>query len=162
MIDLKKRIITGKSGTIYHIDPENISAGRWHLYMIYSSSVGLGVMFQDIFDSYVKMRQAVTSGNDILSALDIVKHECDEKIKFVEKYHQQQLPKVIEVCGLFCNEPGEDVGEYNDAIVTKKFEDWKHIPIKDFFLLLSEAIPGFREEYMKQGQKNEGTNTSPE
>ena len=161
MIDLKKKIITGKSGTIYRIDPENISAGRWHYYMRYATSVALGVMFQEVFDSYVKMNQSVTTGNDILAAISFVKSETEEKIKFINRYNTQQAPKPLEMCALFCNEDGEDVGEFNDAIIAKKFEDWKHIPIRDFFLLSSEAIAGFREEYSKQ-MANEKGKDSPQ
>jgi hypothetical protein len=129
--------------------------------MIYSTSVALGVMFQEVFDSYVKMNQAVTTGNDILAALSLVKAETEEKIKFIDRYNTQQAPKVIEMCALFCNADGEDVGEFNDAIIAKKFEDWKHIPIRDFFLLSSEAIAGFREEYSKQ-MANEKGKDSPQ
>lgn len=147
MIDLKAKTITGKSGKVYRIDPENISAGRFHHYMIQSATVGLGITFQEIFDSYVAMLKAVTTGNDILKALATVKNECESKLKIVDKYTAQTAPKIIEFCALFCIEDGEDVGQYDEALVARKFEDWKHIPLNSFFLLSSMAIPAFQENY---------------
>jgi hypothetical protein len=150
MIDIKNKVIIGKSGKKYRIAPEEISAGRWHLYMIYSTSVGMGVMFQEVFDSFSTIYKAATNGNDILGALDVIKKEAETKIKFIDRYKANEAPKVIEMCALFCIGEGEDVGEFSDTLVAQKFEDWKHIPITDFFLLSSMAIPGFKEEYERQ------------
>lgn len=150
MIDIKNKVIIGKSGTKYRIAPEEISAGRWHLYMIYSTSVGMGVMFQEVFDSFSAIYKAATNGNDILGALDIIKKESETKIKFIDRYKANDRPKICEMCALFCIEDGEDVGEASDNMFAKKFEDWKHIPITDFFLLSSMAITGFKEEYERQ------------
>lgn len=147
MIDFKEKKIIGNSGTVYHIDPENISTGRWQQYMIQSAALGLGVSYQEIFDSYTEMYKAVTSGNDILKALKTIQGICEAKLKFIDKYHANTYPKVVEFCALFCNEEKEDVSLYEESMIKRKFEDWQHIPIKDFFLLSSLAIPKFQENY---------------
>ena len=147
MIDFKNKTIKGKSGKVYRIDPENISAGRWMAYQRLSLSISVSQSFQDVFNRIVAIRQAISSGNDILSAIDQVKHQSDEFIENVKKYGLNDAPSPIELCATFCNAEGEDAGVWNDEIIMSKYEDWKHIPIKDFFFLSAMATPGFIEEY---------------
>lgn len=147
-IDWEKRQITGKSGKIYKISPETITAGRAAEFEIRSILLPYRVNFETIFKLNAKTI-------DILRGIEIGKIKVGALMEIIQEYenlqkglYDFQLAKrstIVEFCGLFCNYEGEDVGNYNEDIIREKYEDWKEIPEVDFFLLCAQAIPYFRD-----------------
>ena len=148
MIDLQKNIIVGKSGKVYKIIPDQISVARWAQYEIQAATLGFNTSYQAMFDSYkyiyTQLKGAIT-GEGILNTMN----ECKKWMQHIDEHPVTSAPKAIEFCAIFCICEGEDVGSYSDDMVASKFEDWKHIPMKDFFLLYHQLIPGLKENYQK-------------
>lgn len=147
MIDWKNRTLIGKSGRVYKIEPENISAGRWAEFEIQQLQLAYSMEFKAIHDNIAKVLNDLRNGNNLLKAhSDAIKTlEC---LHFaISNYTELPIPAILKFCSLFINYDGEDVGKYDPIEVRKKADDWANIPIKDFFLLASEVIPSFRETY---------------
>lgn len=154
MIDFEKRIITGRSGKKYKIVPEQISTGRWAEYEIQALELSFGNSFKDFYTKITTILKVLTDGNNILQAINTATSLTKELLKSISHYADSPEPKVIKFCSLFCIYEGEDITTHTAEQVREKYEDWKHIPIKDFFLLSSEVIPSFREIYSELYREN--------
>jgi hypothetical protein len=144
MIDFEKRIIKGKSGTIYKILPEKLSVGRAAEFEIRSTLLGFNLDFETIFKKIskaVKILEDSTSFGGLIDAHNELKEIQSGLIKFQEN----KRPQVIEFCSLFCLKEGEDTSNHNEDVIREKYEDWAHIDHNDFFLLCANVIPSFKE-----------------
>ena len=147
MINWNDRTIKGKSGKIYRIEPENISAGRWAEFEIQQLQLAYSMDFKHIHDHIATILNSLKNGNNLLKAhADAISGL--EKMHFaISNYTDLPLPSIIKFCSLFCNYEGEEVGKYDPVDVRKKFDDWTNIPIQDFFLLAAQVIPSFQDVY---------------
>lgn len=146
MIDIQKMIITGKSGRVYKIMPESISAARYSEYSLRSSLLAFKTDFETLFTSINKAIEHLRHGkeNSIGNAMNAA--ALLENIqKGMMNFQENNRPAIIEFVSLFVIGDGEDVSKHSEDQIRVKYEDWAHIPIVDFFLLASHAIPKFKE-----------------
>lgn len=146
MIDYEKRIIKGKSGKIYKISPDTISAARYTEFSIRSSLLAFNTDFETLYTRIGTAINHLRNGkeNSIGNSTNAI-NELEPVIKGMLSYHENQRPAIIEFCSTFCIEDGEDITKHTTDVIAAKYEDWKHINIYDFFLLASNAIPRFKE-----------------
>lgn len=156
MIDWENRQITGKSGKVYRIEPEKITAGRYPEFEIQSLLLHFGNDFRTFYTLVTNSRVALTSGNDLLNAHTQAVHNLDEIIAGIGNYVEAKTPKLIKFLTLFCNAEGENLERWDEQIGLSKYEDWSHIPMSDFFLLLSEVLPSLKESLkIRESQKKD-------
>ena len=146
MINWEQRTITGKSGKIYKIEPEKISTKRFREYEILSLMLAFSSDFKTFYTTLteiIKQIEGLTNIGQIFAILSKLKN----LVAGIGNYTQNSEPKIIRFCALFCNEENEDVTKFENDMIKDKFDDWGHIPISDFFLLVSELIPSFKKSY---------------
>lgn len=135
-IDWPNRQIIGASGTVYKITPETMSSARYIEFEIRSMTQAFKTNLEGILTTLDSIENHLTKGtlnasgniHNALSELQNFKKGLREHAKF-------RRTESIEFCALFCIADGEDVSEYSEAMVLKKWNDWKIIPDEDFFLL---------------------------
>jgi hypothetical protein len=149
MIDYEKGIITGKSGKVYKISIENISAARYTEYTLRSSLLAFNTDFESIFTRINKSIDILRNGkqNAQGNASDVIV-ELEAILKGMFNYQDNTRPAIIEFVSTFVTLEGEDVSKHSEDQIREKYEDWAHIPMTDFFLLASKATPRFKE-YLK-------------
>ena len=146
MINWEQRTITGKSGKIYKIEPEKISTKRFREYEILSLMLAFSSDFKTFYTTLteiIKQIEGLTNIGQIFAILSKLKN----LVAGIGNYTQNSEPKIIRFCALFCNEENEDVTKFDNDMIKSKYDDWGHIPISDFFLLVSELIPSFKKSY---------------
>ena len=154
MINWEQRTITGKSGKIYKIEPEKISTKRFREYEILSLMLAFSSDFKTFYTTLteiIKQIEGLTNIGQIFAILSKLKN----LVAGIGNYTQNSEPKIIRFCALFCNEENEDVTKFENDMIKDKFDDWGHIPISDFFLLVSELIPSFKKSYQVVKKENE-------
>lgn len=159
MIDWNNRTITGKSGKVYKIEPENIKAGRWSEYEIQSLMLAFSANFKDHYHELNEMLKDIDSlGLNKITVNDInkIRNRVVKMQGSVTDFANQPIPKYIKFCSIFCNSEDENTAEYSETLIREKYEDWKHIPYSDFFLLCSEVIPLFKSVYRLEKEKKTG------
>lgn len=151
-IDLEKRIIVGKSGTVYKIAPEDITVGRWPKYEIWSALVGTRLDFNSFIKTLNEVIKQMTSAKglgDIIEPYTRLKDIRDGAVRYAETSRSQ----LVEYASLFCLKTDsegniiEETSDLTESQIIEKFNDWKEIPMNDFFLLVMKAIPGYIENY---------------
>jgi len=60
-------------------------------------------------------------------------------------YQLNKRSKIVEFVSLFTTEKDEDVSIHTEEQIRKKYDDWGHIPVADFFLLCANVIPSFKD-----------------
>ena len=164
-IDWEKRIIIGKSGTVYKILPEKISVGRWPKYELWSTLISTRMDM----DTFIKtLNSVINRVNKAQSFGDMIQPytELTDLRNGIVKYNETGRPQLVEFAALFClkcDKEGnviEDVGEITEDVIREKYNDWKEIDMNDFFLLVSRHIPSFQENYRleverQRNQENE-------
>jgi hypothetical protein len=159
-IDWEKRTIIGKSGRVYRISPETLSAGRSAEFEIRSILLPYRINFKTMYENVNEMINTLRSieiGNlKIGTILDLL-NKLESQQKGLLDFHIYKRSPAVEFCGLFCIYDGEDVGTYTEDVIREKYEDWVEIPESDFFLLLGKAIPYFRECLVELNQQNPPT-----
>lgn len=150
MINWEQKTITGKSGKVYKIDPENTTIGRLREYEILS----LMLAFNSDFNTYYKGLTDIRKDLGELSLNQITVDKLNKPISKIDKliagignYIENPEPKIIRFCAIFCTYEGEDTTVFTNEQVKEKYDDWSGISSKDFFLLAIECIPSFRESY---------------
>lgn len=141
MIDFNKRQITGKSGKLYNISPEGLPVARWNEFLLQGSTLAWNADFSTLLNSWKQVLKLATDGNNILKNLSEIVTIARKAVSGIADFANNQPPKVIKYAALFCNTEEEDLAVYDEQLIRTKYEDWKHIPIKDFFLLSSEVTP---------------------
>lgn len=146
MVNWENKTITGKSGTIYHIEPDRISVGRFAEYEILSLMLAFNSDFKTFYTDLTNIHRKL---NEIVKLGDAIELSDDIKklLAGIGNYTENSAPKIIRFCALFCNETDEDRSTFPNEVIKKKYDDWADIPINDFFLLASEVIPYFRDAY---------------
>jgi hypothetical protein len=156
-IDFKAGTITGSSGKIYKISPERLSTARFPHWEIHTSLLAFNMSYQQIADVFVRIRNEM-SGPLTGQAIANVINECDTRLDMIKEHpNPDHIPRVVTFCSLFCITEDEDLTRFDDSIVKAKYDDWKEIPILDFFLLYSKQIPKFETDYQRitQNQNQE-------
>jgi hypothetical protein len=146
MINWEQRTITGKSGKVYKIEPDRIKINRLKEYEILSLMLAFNSDFKTFYSvltDVISQIEKMTSIGQIFSILSKLKN----LVAGIGNYTQNPEPKIIRFCALFCNYEGEDTSIFTDEQVKQKYDDWGNIDAKDFFLLVSECIPEFRDAY---------------
>lgn len=159
-IDMDKRIIVGKSGTIYKIAPEDISVGRWPKYEIWSAMVATRQDFDTYISTLNQVIKQMTSAKglgDMIEPYMKLKEIRDGAINFAQTSRSQ----LVEFASLFCLKTDnngnviEDIEDLTTAQIEEKFNDWKAIKQEDFFLLVYKVIPGYIPFYKSMHQQSE-------
>lgn len=151
-IDWEKRQITGKSGRIYKISPETLSAGRAAEFEIRSILLPYRTNFESVYKLNQKTIDALKNieiGKIKVGLLMEIISELENLQKGLYNFQLNKRSAVVEFCGLFCNYEGEEIGEYNEEIIREKYEDWKEIPEQDFFFLCGQSIPYFKDSLIE-------------
>lgn len=146
-INWDKRQIVGRSGKVYIISPETLSAKRAAEYEIRAMSLPFRATFETVFkyvhrvvNDFRNLELATLKAGVIFDTIA----EGEMLLKGMREYQISHRSPIVEFCALFCNTKEEDVGEWNEDIIRAKYEDWADIPEDDFFLLSTKAIPFFR------------------
>lgn len=148
MINWEQKTITGKSGKVYKIDPENITIGRLREYEILSLMLMFNSDFKTYYGTLVQIRKDLGELNINRITVDTINkpiNSIDRLIAGIGNYVENPEPKIVRFCALFCNYEGENTSIYTNEQVKEKFEDWSHLTRDDFFLLLNECIPSLRK-----------------
>jgi hypothetical protein len=153
MIDFKQGVIKGKSGKIYKISPETLSVHRFPFWEIYTSTLAFSMSYQQIAEVFVNIINELSKPLTGITIANIL-NECNQRLDIVKNHpNAESIPRVVSFCATFCVTDDEDLSKFDDALVRQKHEDWKHIPIQDFFLLYRNLIPTFNKDYQNQIQK---------
>lgn len=149
MIDFKNRKIYGKSGKVYYVEM-SISAGRMSEYDIRGSLLALNTNFDTLVARINKIEYYLVKGEDNAQGNA---HNAIMEVRAIKeglkRFAENQRPAVIEFCALFCNEEGEDTSTFDEGMFERKYLDWAHIPVEDFFYLAGMSIPAYRENIIK-------------
>lgn len=149
MIDYEKRIITGKSGKIYRIVPEIISAGRAPEFEIRSILLGYKTDFETLLKTINEIENILIKGPDNAQGnAHKALNKIDDFKKGLINFKLNNRSAIVEFASLYCIGEDEDVSNHSEDVIRYKFADWAHIPEVDFFLLSANAIKGFRESYL--------------
>lgn len=149
MIDWDQRKITGKSGKVYTIAPERVSVARWHEFLLQGSTLAFNSDFETLYKSYGDIEASLTSGNDILAGINKSVNIARQAREGLKEFVNNTPPKLIKFASIFCISEGEDISIYDEPLIKRKYEDWKHIPMSDFFLLSSQVMPYLKEALQK-------------
>jgi hypothetical protein len=118
---------------------ERLSVARYQMFEQIEVMMGFGKTFAGIFDEIGKAMK------------DINKQQQGEA--YVKLYNLSagiqgkaaKYPFVLRYCSLIFNEEGEDPGVIDEAMITKKIDDWKSLDVEPFFKYAINSLPGFRE-----------------
>lgn len=147
-IDFDNRVIYGKSGKVYKIMPEMLSAGRTPEFEIRSILLAYKTDFETLAKVLSRAKHGLREGRtfgDVHDALTGIENFEKGLINFQTNGRSE----LVEFCALFCIGEGEDVGEFNEQIIIEKWNDWKEIPEADFFFLCAKAIKSFRQRFLE-------------
>lgn len=160
-IDWEKRIIIGKSGTVYKILPEKISVGRWPKYELWSTLIStrmdMDTFIKTLNSILTKVNKAQTFGDMITPYMELT-----DLRNGIVKYQETGRPQLVEFAALFCFKTDyngniiEDIGDITEDVIREKYNDWKEIDMNDFFLLVSRHIPMFQENYRLELERAKG------
>ena len=140
MIDFNKRLITGKSRK-YKIEPENLTVGRYQEWVMQANVLAWNTDFQTLYNDWQTILQLSSSGNDVLGAISKIYKLAEKNTEGIKNFVNNDAPKIIKYCTLFCNYEGEDCSKYDPVVAMEKYNDWANIPIVDFFSLAAKATP---------------------
>ncbi len=145
-IDFDKRVIHGKSGKIYKIMPEDISVGRWAEFEIRGWTLAYNTDFETLYKMFESVEDHIMNGkhNAQGNAHNALK-EIQEFKNGMVNYQLNKRSKIVEFVSLFTTEKDEDVSIHTEEQIRKKYDDWGHIPVADFFLLCANVIPSFKD-----------------
>lgn len=143
-IDWENRKIYGHSGKEYKILPELLTAGRAAEFQIRGMVLGFNTDFETLLKLVHNAAKRLREGNNYGAIADTIT-ELEQFKKGMLNYQENSRPAIVEFCSLFCIGEGENTGIHNEDIIREKYNDWREIPIQDFFLLSGQAIPYFRE-----------------
>lgn len=147
MIDWDKRQITGKSGKVYKIVPESLSAGRTAEFEIRAMMLAYKTDFETLAKLLSRVRHSLREGKTFGDVADAL-NDLDKFEEGLVNFQLNGRSELVEFCALFCIAEGEDVGVFTQEQIIDKWNDWKHIPEADFFLLCAKAIPSFKERFL--------------
>lgn len=140
MIDFEKGIITGKSGKIYKIAIQDISASRYTDYSIRSSLLAFNTDFETLFtrinNALTNLRHGKENAQGNASNAIV---ELESILKAMVNYQENTRPAIIEFCSTFCIAENEDISIHTESQIAEKYEDWKHIPIEGFFFVSEQS-----------------------
>ena len=97
---------------------------------------------------------------DIIEPYTRLKDIRDGAVRYAETSRSQ----LVEYASLFCLKTDiegniiEDTSDLTETQIIEKFNDWKEIPMNDFFLLVMKAIPGYIENYKNFQNQSEALN----
>jgi hypothetical protein len=140
-IDIEKKEIVGKSGTVYRIELGHVSVGRYQIYERAATTLMFGSEPGAIFKTFAEIYKTATTGDSTLAALH----------KITELSHGQML-KIKEssaikdefiFCSLFINAEDEDRSVWDINLAERKVADWSEYDPRDFFLLSRSGIEDY-------------------
>lgn len=140
-IDFSKKEFTGKSGTVYRIESDEISVGRFQIYERKALELGFGVDFKALFESFSKVYKHATTGDSTLNALHQIAQVCLAQMQKMKEGNTHSDDLMF--CTLFCNAPDEDRTAWDVANAEAKCRDWAQYDMRDFFLLSRIGIEGY-------------------
>ena len=153
-----KRVIIGKSGTVYYIEPEKISSTRFPEFEL----MAMADAFSTDINGFTKMMAEVKF--DLLKGDLNPSGNIHRAVSKIEQFEQNLYNKAnrkiaftLEFCALFCNEKDEDVESISDAMYIKKATDWGIIPHSDFFFLAQKVKILYYRSYKESMEKAAST-----
>ena len=162
-IDWEKRIIIGKSGTVYKIMVNKVSLGRWPKMEFWGTLV-TARMDSDTFiktglEIKSKIRKVETLGQ--LVDIYILFENFFGNILRYNETGRSQLSEYVSLFAFKTDKNGEilgDVGDIDEDTIRENHNDWKEIPYEDFFFLAIRHIPNWQENYRKELERSTGLN----
>lgn len=133
----------GKSGTMYHIQLDDISTGRFQTYERLALKLAFGLDFKSIFSQFAEIYKLGTSGDETLRALHAINMIAYQQMNKIRESGDDQYHDAILFCTIFCNSPGEDLSQWDMELAKTKMDDWVEYSHKDFFLLSRSGIEGY-------------------
>ena len=137
-IDFDKRIIVGKSGRIYNIQPEKIASKLWAEYQIRGALLGSDMSFENYVKGIIEIEKHLRTGKEnaqgnTSNALVII----DQMKQAAGRFQESKYNAHVEFCSIFCKSDNEPVDSNDEATNRRKYEDWSEIE-QSFFLILVE------------------------
>lgn len=126
----------------YYIS-KSLSVERWRYYEDFQALVGFGRSYDDVFNSYVKIWEALDDkGGPKVATASLICHNAMTAIK--QKLDERHHPALM-ICTLFVNYEGEDERIYDEEIMNSKIRDWQEegYDISSFFRMAWNLVPGF-------------------
>ena len=145
------------NGTQYYIQ-SRLSTARYVEYLKLGNEITFNTDFEGMYSTLNRIFEAASHGNDLIES----NHKCRElsynQINAIVDFTNRDHPTVLRFCALFINGEDEDISKYDDRIIDKKIEDWtkEGLAIDDFFYLVANFIPSFRDTFRSQSQKQGG------
>lgn len=136
VIDFENRQFKA-NGKKFLIEVENLPTGRYQKFEQMGISFAFGSTFGDIFQSFQKIYQAATSGNDILKAVNVAQEVSYNQMHAIKRNDENYKPHILWFCTIFCNYEDEDRTTWSEDVARQKIADWERssVPIQDFFFV---------------------------
>lgn len=158
-INFKESKIYGRSGTVYNIQPEMLSTGRAPEYEIRTATLGFVSDFKSIYTAINDAINILMRGKDNAQGnAHVAINKLQAITERLTKLQDVKRSSMVEFCSLFCIGPNEDVSTHDEETIRAKWEDWAEIPEKDFFLLATSVIDGYRDIYLEVANNQQGVN----
>jgi len=141
------------NGHTYYIQ-SNLSLERYVEYLKLSNELAFNTDFEGVFKTLKQVHAAVTSGNDVLSAIQKTTELTYNQMNAIVDFANRDHPTVLRFCALFINREDEEIHTYDERLIDP---DWTEegLAIDDFFYLAANFIPSFRDTFRSLSLKEE-------
>lgn len=145
-LDWENRLIVGRTGQKYKISPETISFGRWPLYELWSTLITVGmdnITFTEKINECRKLAHNIKVSGDLIKLANNL-DDFGDRINRQQELGRNQLTEFFSIFCIKIDDNGniiEDVGDLKEDLIREKYNDWKEIDSRDFFLLLPKVVP---------------------
>lgn len=133
----------------YYIDYK-LSVARFKEVTRLQWELGLGIEIADLYKRITRVRDALTSGNDILGSHYYAVKELNELRAGVKQLETApEKDKVLRLCALAILRKDENKTEVDEVIISEKIKDWiKHGDDMSFFFnVAKQSINRWKEIY---------------
>lgn len=146
----------------YYIQPDKLSVIRYREYLELSTEVVYNQDIKEVVEEVNYINKLVTGRTEHENPIAILNQVANKSfnlsnqlLMFTSK--TGRTDKLLQLCALFCNYAGEDIGAYDQVVMDEKIRDWEDskINVRGFFLLASIALNQLTEhfQYIAENQK---------
>lgn len=117
----------------------SLSIARYIEFEKKQAGAAYGVTFDDIHKAWCDVEDALNKVKFVEAAAIIANMK-----QAILRGGDKKKHLVLQICALFLNEEGEDVGVYREEVMDAKIQDWldSGVDYKDFFQFTVNIVPG--------------------
>src|SRR5688572_15658370 len=97
-----------------------LSTNRYVEYLKKLPVLTYGVTFTQQYDALASIYTAASSGNDMIYAIGHCRETAWNQLQAIKRFDEREVLDIIDFCALFINAPGEDVGQFDQALHDQK------------------------------------------